>query len=117
MSTDTDINPETKPVALITPAHDKKLSPSEILTIVVLVFSAFVAFLSEMVVGVALPRIMAGSAGLAMLIAILSANSTGDGPEAVPVGAGEAFTAGAVIALAGVVAALFIPRQKRSTKK
>lgn len=36
----------------------KRLSPGEVVTIVVLAFSAFVAFLSEMVMGVALPHVM-----------------------------------------------------------
>ena len=46
------------PVLETSPAPTKRLSPGEVLTISVLVFSAFVAFLSEMVVGVALPQIM-----------------------------------------------------------
>ena len=71
MSNDTHIAPATGPIGLIadpqgaitgpiatTPAPTKRLSPGEVLTISVLVFSAFVAFLSEMVVGVALPQIM-----------------------------------------------------------
>jgi len=36
----------------------KRLAPGEVITIVVLVFSAFVAILSEMVLGVALPHVM-----------------------------------------------------------
>ena len=36
----------------------KRLAPSEVLTIVVLAFSTFVAILSEMVLGVALPHVM-----------------------------------------------------------
>jgi DHA2 family lincomycin resistance protein-like MFS transporter len=40
------------------PAPTKRLSPGEILTISVLAFSAFVAVLSEMVIGVALPQLM-----------------------------------------------------------
>jgi DHA2 family lincomycin resistance protein-like MFS transporter len=36
----------------------RRLTPGEVITIVVLVFSAFVAFLSEMVMGVALPHVM-----------------------------------------------------------
>jgi DHA2 family lincomycin resistance protein-like MFS transporter len=36
----------------------KQLTPGEVITIVVLAFSAFVAILSEMVLGVALPHVM-----------------------------------------------------------
>lgn len=61
MSTDVQFTPDTDSIDTI-PESDtssaKRLSPSEVLTISVLVFSAFVAFLSEMVVGVALPQIM-----------------------------------------------------------
>jgi DHA2 family lincomycin resistance protein-like MFS transporter len=63
MSTDIRSTPDTASIDVI-PAGagtdpTKRLSPGEVLTISVLVFSAFVAFLSEMVVGVALPQIMA----------------------------------------------------------
>ena len=71
MSSDTQLAPATGPVGIVadppravtgpittSPAPTKRLSPGEVLTISVLVFSAFVAFLSEMVVGVALPQIM-----------------------------------------------------------
>ncbi|WP_104116271.1 DHA2 family efflux MFS transporter permease subunit [Arthrobacter sp. B1805] len=71
MSNDTRITPATGPISMIadpqesvigsiatTPTPTRRLSPGEILTISVLVFSAFVAFLSEMVIGVALPQIM-----------------------------------------------------------
>jgi DHA2 family lincomycin resistance protein-like MFS transporter len=62
MSTDVHVTPDTESIDVVAdrvaagPA--KRLSPGEVLTIAVLVFSAFVAFLSEMVVGVALPQIM-----------------------------------------------------------
>ncbi|MHA7286196.1 DHA2 family efflux MFS transporter permease subunit [Arthrobacter sp. MDT3-44] len=71
MSNDTHLAPATGSIGMITdpqgaitdpivasPTPIKRLSPGEVLTISVLVFSAFVAFLSEMVVGVALPQIM-----------------------------------------------------------
>ena len=71
MSSDTYLTPATEPVDIVaelrgadadltatSPAPTKRLSRGEVLTISVLVFSAFVAFLSEMVVGVALPQIM-----------------------------------------------------------
>lgn len=62
MTTDVHVAPGTRSVEVppdrATSESGTRLSPGEILTIAVLVFSAFVAFLSEMVVGVALPRIM-----------------------------------------------------------
>ncbi|MBF4581654.1 DHA2 family efflux MFS transporter permease subunit [Curtobacterium sp. VKM Ac-2865] len=61
MSTDVHFTPATDSVAIVADgdaSSTKRLSPGEVLTISVLVFSAFVAFLSEMVVGVALPQIM-----------------------------------------------------------
>jgi DHA2 family lincomycin resistance protein-like MFS transporter len=62
MTTDVHLTPETDPIAVppnrATAEPTKRLSPGEVLTISVLVFSTFVAFLSEMVVGVALPQIM-----------------------------------------------------------
>ncbi|MBV1781039.1 DHA2 family efflux MFS transporter permease subunit [Paeniglutamicibacter sp. ABSL32-1] len=71
MSSDTHLAPATGAVGVVadpqgavtglvatSPAPTKRLSPGEVLTITVLVFSAFVAFLSEMVLGVALPQIM-----------------------------------------------------------
>jgi DHA2 family lincomycin resistance protein-like MFS transporter len=71
MSNDTHLAPATEPLDTVpglqepvtgliatSPSPTKRLSPGEVLTISVLVFSAFVAFLSEMVVGVALPQIM-----------------------------------------------------------
>lgn len=62
MTTDVHFTPDTDSVQVV-PDHagadaEKRLSPGEVLTISVLVFSTFVAFLSEMVVGVALPQIM-----------------------------------------------------------
>lgn len=62
MTTDVHFTPDTDSVQVV-PVHaeadaGKRLSPGEVLTISVLVFSTFVAFLSEMVVGVALPQIM-----------------------------------------------------------
>ena len=63
MTTDVHSTPDTDSVEVVpgtgTPAEGKRLSPGEVLTISVLVFSAFVAFLSEMVMGVALPQVMA----------------------------------------------------------
>ncbi|NRG42373.1 DHA2 family efflux MFS transporter permease subunit [Rathayibacter sp. VKM Ac-2835] len=62
MTTDVHFTPDTDSIAVppdrtgAEPAT--RLSRGEILTISVLVFSAFVAFLSEMVIGVALPQIM-----------------------------------------------------------
>ncbi|WP_309104999.1 MFS transporter [Microbacterium sp.] len=62
MTTDIHITPDTESIAVVPgrvgAGATKRLSPGEVVTIAVLVFSAFVAFLSEMVVGVALPRIM-----------------------------------------------------------
>jgi DHA2 family lincomycin resistance protein-like MFS transporter len=62
MTTDVHLTPDTEPVEVVPDrggaAVTRRLSPGEVLTISVLVFSAFVAFLSEMVVGVALPQIM-----------------------------------------------------------
>ncbi|ROQ60395.1 DHA2 family lincomycin resistance protein-like MFS transporter [Rathayibacter sp. PhB152] len=63
MTTDVHFTPDTDSIRVVpdkvTPGADKRLSPGEVLTISVLVFSAFVAFLSEMVMGVALPQVMA----------------------------------------------------------
>ena len=63
--------PQTGPVDIVADLHgsdagpvaadpqpETRLSPGEVLTISVLAFSAFVALLSEMVIGVALPQIM-----------------------------------------------------------
>jgi DHA2 family lincomycin resistance protein-like MFS transporter len=62
MTTDVHFTPDTDSIEIVpdegTPAEDKRLSPGEVLTVSVLVFSAFVAFLSEMVMGVALPQVM-----------------------------------------------------------
>jgi DHA2 family lincomycin resistance protein-like MFS transporter len=71
MKSDIHLTPETGPVEVVTDlagadavpgaassAARERLSPSEVLTISVLVFSAFVALLSELVMGVALPQIM-----------------------------------------------------------
>jgi DHA2 family lincomycin resistance protein-like MFS transporter len=62
MTTDIHLTADTGSTAIVPDrggaAPTKRLSPGEVLTISVLVFSAFVAFLSEMVVGVALPQIM-----------------------------------------------------------
>jgi DHA2 family lincomycin resistance protein-like MFS transporter len=62
MTTDVHLTPDTDSVevvpATVTPGADKRLSPGEVLTVSVLVFSTFVAFLSEMVMGVALPQVM-----------------------------------------------------------
>ncbi|MBT1683811.1 DHA2 family efflux MFS transporter permease subunit [Curtobacterium flaccumfaciens] len=62
MSTDIHFTPDTESVTVVPDgagsSATKRLSPGEVLTISVLVFSAFVAFLSEMVVGVALPQVM-----------------------------------------------------------
>jgi DHA2 family lincomycin resistance protein-like MFS transporter len=56
---------------------------------------------------------LGGAAGLAALVAILSANTLGEGPAAIAGGAQAAFTGGGVIALGALAAALFIPRRKR----
>ncbi|QQD77956.1 MFS transporter (plasmid) [Curtobacterium sp. YC1] len=62
MTTDVHFTPDTDSIEVVPdagiPAEGKRLSPGEVLTISVLVFSAFVAFLSEMVMGVALPQVM-----------------------------------------------------------
>jgi len=62
MTTDIHFTPDTESIAVVPDrpgaGPTKRLSPGEVLTISVLVFSTFVAFLSEMVIGVALPRIM-----------------------------------------------------------
>jgi DHA2 family lincomycin resistance protein-like MFS transporter len=71
MSNNTYSGPTTDPVGVVAdptgsdaapvsaiPASTKRLSPGEILTVSVLAFSAFVAVLSEMVIGVALPQLM-----------------------------------------------------------
>jgi DHA2 family lincomycin resistance protein-like MFS transporter len=62
MTTDIHSTPDTGSLGVVpnSPGSEatKRLSSGEVLTISVLVFSAFVAFLSEMVIGVALPEIM-----------------------------------------------------------
>jgi DHA2 family lincomycin resistance protein-like MFS transporter len=71
MKRDTHISPETGPVDAVSDsegavadshttasAQTERLSPAGVLTISVLVFAAFVALLSELVMGVALPQIM-----------------------------------------------------------
>jgi DHA2 family lincomycin resistance protein-like MFS transporter len=62
MTTDIQFTPNTDSIEIVAhragAAPAKRLAPGEVLTIAVLVFSAFVAFLSEMVLGVALPQIM-----------------------------------------------------------
>jgi DHA2 family lincomycin resistance protein-like MFS transporter len=62
MTTDIQSTPDIDSIDVVPASVEvgptKRLSPGEVLTISVLVFSAFVAFLSEMVIGVALPEIM-----------------------------------------------------------
>ena len=71
MKSDIHLTPETEPIEVVTdldgtatrpgatgPAATPRLSPSEVLAISILVFSAFVALLSELVMGVALPQVM-----------------------------------------------------------
>jgi DHA2 family lincomycin resistance protein-like MFS transporter len=55
-----------------------------------------------------------GAAGLAILIAILTINTTGSDPASIAAGAQAAFTAGAVIAIVGIITALFVPSQSRT---
>jgi DHA2 family lincomycin resistance protein-like MFS transporter len=54
-----------------------------------------------------------GAAGLAILVGILTANTISTDPAAIALGAQAAFTAGGVIALAGLAASLFTPSRSR----
>jgi DHA2 family lincomycin resistance protein-like MFS transporter len=56
---------------------------------------------------------LVGAAGLAVRVGIFTANSTETGPDATAIGAQAAFTAGGVIALAGLVTSLFVPSRSR----
>lgn len=53
-----DQGPSFREADAAAPTPVKRLAPGEVITIVVLAFSTFVAFLSEMVLGVALPHVM-----------------------------------------------------------
>ncbi|SDQ53576.1 DHA2 family efflux MFS transporter permease subunit [Microbacterium sp. cf332] len=52
---------------------------------------------------------LVGAVGLAVLVGIFTAASSGTGPEATVIGAQTAFTAGGIIALGGLIASLFVP--------
>ncbi|MDQ0864538.1 MFS transporter [Arthrobacter globiformis] len=56
---------------------------------------------------------LVGAAGLAVLVGIYTTESTGSDPASVAVGAQAAFTAGGVIALAGIVTAILVPSRAR----
>jgi DHA2 family lincomycin resistance protein-like MFS transporter len=58
---------------------------------------------------------LVGAAGIAILVGVFAMNSTGSEPASVAVGAQAAFTAGAVIAMAGILAAIFVPSPSRET--
>ena len=54
-----------------------------------------------------------GAAGLAILVGVFAVNTTGSGPSAIADGAQAAFTAGGIIAVAGLVASLFVPSRRQ----
>jgi DHA2 family lincomycin resistance protein-like MFS transporter len=56
-----------------------------------------------------------GAAGLAILIGIFTINTAGSDPASIAAGAQAAFTAGAVIAIAGITTAIFVPSRSRTT--
>jgi DHA2 family lincomycin resistance protein-like MFS transporter len=57
---------------------------------------------------------LAGAAGLAVLVAVLSANAHGTDPTAIADGVRAAFRVGAVIAVVALVVSLFLPRHAPS---